>query len=441
MGEKITMEVVNLYAAGIDVGSKSHHVAVGQQLNDVQEFGVYALDHEQMIQWLREREVKTIAMESTGSYWQTLFAALQNAGFEVILVNGQQTKNVKGKTDVKDSRWIQRLHSLGLLTGSFLPSEHIAQIRTYHRHRQSLLEEAAKMSNKMQKALRLMNVRLDVAISDIMGKSGIAIIEAILQGERSGKALAQLTNDRVKKPKEEISRALEGRWQEEFLYELKDCYELYQIFQTRINNCDKEIEKLLQITIEKNNPDEVAPQLTKKKHRKNQPKFDLTKLSYLYTGVDLFAIEGVSYNTIMAFIAEMGTDIKKFATAKQFCNWLRLAPNNKKSGNKLISSRTPKGKHKLAQSLLHAANTIGKVKSGALTSFFKRIAFKKGREAAIVATARKIAIIIWNMITKQMPYKPMDEQLYNEKMKQNVISNIKSKMKRLNLSINDLQTS
>jgi len=433
------MEVINSHAAGIDVGSRSHHVAVNQELKDVREFGVYASDHDQMIEWLREMGVKTIAMESTGNYWQTLFAALQSAGFEVILVNGQQTQNIH-KTDVKDSRWIQKLHSLGLLTSSFLPSEQIGKIRNYHRHRQSLVEEGAKMVNKMQKALRLMNIRLDVAVSDIMGKSGTAIIEAILQGERSGERLAQLANELVKKSKEEISRALQGNWREELLYELKDCYELYQIFQMRMIKCDREIETLLQIAIEKNNPDEVAPKLTKKKQRKNQPKFDLATLSYLYTGVDLFAIEGVSYNTVMAFIAEVGTDIKKFPTAKKFCNWLRLAPNNKISGNKRISSRTPKGKHKLAQSLLHAANAIGKTKKGALTSFFKRIAYKKGREAAIIATARKVAVIIWNMIDKQMPYKPLEEKIYNEKIKQNVLNGIRKKMKRLDLSINDLQT-
>jgi transposase len=439
MGEQISMEVINSHAAGIDVGSRSHHVAVNQELKDVREFGVYASDHDQMIEWLREMGVKTIAMESTGNYWQTLFAALQSAGFEVILVNGQQTQNIH-KTDVKDSRWIQKLHSLGLLTSSFLPSEQIGKIRNYHRHRQSLVEEGAKMVNKMQKALRLMNIRLDVAVSDIMGKSGTAIIEAILQGERSGERLAQLANELVKKSKEEISRALQGNWREELLYELKDCYELYQIFQMRMIKCDREIETLLQIAIEKNNPDEVAPKLTKKKQRKNQPKFDLATLSYLYTGVDLFAIEGVSYNTVMAFIAEVGTDIKKFPTAKKFCNWLRLAPNNKISGNKRISSRTPKGKHKLAQSLLHAANAIGKTKKGALTSFFKRIAYKKGREAAIIATARKVAVIIWNMIDKQMPYKPLEEKIYNEKIKQNVLNGIRKKMERLDLSINDLQT-
>lgn len=182
--EFLEMEVINRHAAGIDVGSKSYFVAVGQRLAvDVREFGVYSDDHVKIVFWLKERGIKTIAMESTGSYWQTLFAALQSAGFEVILVNGKQTKNILGKTDVKDSRWIQKLHSLGLLHGSFLPSEHVAKLRVLNRHRTWLIREKSKFINKMQKSLRLMNLRLDVVLSDMMGLSGKAIVEAIVQGE------------------------------------------------------------------------------------------------------------------------------------------------------------------------------------------------------------------------------------------------------------------
>jgi transposase len=438
MEKEISMNVVNPHAAGIDIGSRSHHAAVGQQAADIREFGVYACDHQEMIRWFLERGVKTVAMESTGSYWQTLFAALQSAGFEVLLVNGRQIKNVKGKTDVQDCAWIQKLHSVGLLTGSFLPRQHIAQLRTYYRHRGSLVEEAAKMSNKMQKALRLMNVRLDIAVSDIMGASGRRIIEAILQGERNGEKLAQLADERVKKSKQEINRALQGQWQTELLYELKDCYDLYEIFEQKMRACDKEMEKLLQSIVTPIPDGAALPKLTRKKQRKNQVKMDLARLSYQYTGVDLFAIEGVSHNTIMCFLAEVGDDIKKFATPKQFTSWLRLAPNNKITGNKVVSSRTPKGKNKLAQALRQAANSVEQLKSGALLTFFKRIAYRKGRGAAITATARKIAVILWNMIVHQMPYKPMDERVYHERIRQNMINNIRGKMKRLHISFEDL---
>jgi len=218
------MPVVRSHAAGIDVGSRSHYVAVGQdQEKDVAVFGVYADDHAKLIDYLKAHKIVTIAMESTGSYWQSLFYALQNAGFEVLLVSGHQTKNVRAKTDVKDCVWIQKLHSLGLLSGCFLPDRHTAKMRTLQRHRNSLIEEAAKMSNKMQKALRLMNLRLDVVINDITGKTGMAIIEAILNGEKDGKRLSQLVDARIKKSKEEIAQALLGHWDEELLYELQDC--------------------------------------------------------------------------------------------------------------------------------------------------------------------------------------------------------------------------
>ena len=245
MKESISMDVIHVHAAGIDVGSRSHYVAVGQDPEDVSEFGVYTRDHQQMIEWLNQRSVTTIAMESTGNYWQTLFSALQGAGFEMLLVNGNQIKNVKGKTDVKDCQWIQRLHSLGLLRGSFLPSEDIEKLRNYQRHRNWLVEQCSKMSNKMQKALRLMNMRLDVALNDIMGKSGRRIIESIIQGERDGERLAGLIDGRVKKSKQEVAAALSGQWKDELLFELSDCYEFYLLYQRKMEQTDEQIALLL----------------------------------------------------------------------------------------------------------------------------------------------------------------------------------------------------
>jgi transposase len=439
MKDKISMQVINPLAAGIDVGSRSHFVAIGQNVEDVREFGVYTQDHEELIKWLTGHGITTIAMESTGSYWQTLFSALQRAGFEVLLVNGRQIKNVKGKTDVKDCQWIQRLHCLGLLTGSFLPSEQVEKLRTYQRHRNWLVQQCAKMSNKMQKALRLMNVRLDVVLSDVTGKSGQLIIQAILGGNRNGEELSLLADGRVKKSKQEIAKALEGNWSEELLFELGDCYELYQVFDRRIAACDLKMESLLSEFTRNLNHQTINKEKLKRKTRwKNQPRFDLPLLSSNLLGVDLFAIDGVSHNTVMTFISEVGVDIHKFRTAKQFTSWMRLAPDNKISGGKMISSRTPKGKNTLALALRNAANSIGSMKKGVLKSFFSRIAYKKGRAAAITATARKLAVIIWNMIVKQQPFQPWNEDIYNEKIRATVIFNIKAKMKRLNLSTIDL---
>lgn len=433
------MKVVNPNAAGIDVGSKSHFVAIGQGKEDVFEFGVYTKDIKAIIAFLLLHNIETVAMESTGSYWQPLFFALQESGFEVLLVSGYQTKNVRAKTDVKDSQWIQKLHSLGLLRGSFLPSEQTARIRILYRHRVSLIDESAKMSNKMQKAMRLMNLRLDNVLSDITGKSGIAIITAILKGERDGHKLSMFADRRVKKSKEEIAQALQGNWSKEYLYELEDCYDIYIMLKQKIENIDNEIEKLLldftkesEYTIERKN-------LTKKQRKgKNQPKIDLNYLSYMYYGVDLFAIEGVSVGTILALISEIGDGIYKFKSGKQFSSFLRLAPNNRVSGGKIISSRTPKGSNRFALALRNAANTIDNKKEGALYHFFKRIAYKKGRAAAITATARKLAVIIWNMIVKKQEYNPVNNDEYLLSIKQKKLKIIQNIMKKHKISINEL---
>lgn len=442
MKEKTLMDVLNPHAAGIDVGSRSHFVSIGQQPKDVQEFGVYSSDHQVMIKWLKESGVTTIAMESTGNYWQTLFSALQKSGFEVLLVNGRQIKNVKGKTDVKDCQWIQRLHSLGLLSGSFLPSTEVEQLRNYERHRSWLVEECAKMSNKMQKVLRLMNIRLDVVLSDITGKSGMAIIKAILDGERSGDKLILLVHGRVKKSKEEIAKALQGQWDKGLLFELKNCYELYHEIQSRIIACDKEEEELLKQFGSTNKEDRANTKNQPVVHKrlKNQHTFNVAAYCQQYTGVDLFAIKGVKHQTVMTFISEVGMDIFKFRSSKAFVSWLSLAPNNKISGGKTLSSRTPKGKNKLAIALRNAANTVGLMKEGSLKKFFDRIAYKKGRAAAVTATARKLAVIIWNMVVRQTPYKPMDEDLYTQRIRNAALQNIKKKMSRMNLNICDLMT-
>jgi transposase len=243
--KQIKMNIVNPHAAGIDIGSRTHYVAIGQSTEDVRTFGIYTEDHQKMITWLQDHKITTIAMESTGSYWQTLFAALQSIGFEVLLVNGKQIKNVKGKTDVKDCIWIQKLHSLGLLTGSFLPSADTSNLRTLYRHRVSMVEESTKMINKMQKSLRLMNLRLDVVLNDIMGTSGRSIVEAILSGVRDGVQLASLAHYTVRTSKDELAKSLQGQWNDELLYELKDCYECYCFFETKLSQCDKKIEALI----------------------------------------------------------------------------------------------------------------------------------------------------------------------------------------------------
>jgi hypothetical protein len=443
MGTKeLSLQIVNLRAAGIDVGSRSHMVAIDQNRENVREFGVYTKDYEELIVYLRNVGITTIAMESTGTYWQTLFNSLQAAGFEVMLVGGNQTKNVKGrKTDVIDCMWIQKLHSLGLLSGSFILSNALQELRTYYHHRQHIIEQISMYTNKMQKSLRLMNIRLDIAIRDITGKSGLNIVNAILAGKRDPVYLASLVDIRVKKTQREIADSLHGSWREELLYELKTYLNLYKVYDNALLECDKTIENILLKYIPKI---PFAPQEEKiankrgKKTSKHSPTFNVSKIGFQYFGTDLFAISGVSYTTVLCLMTNMGHDIHRFQSAKSFAAWLRLVPNNKISGGRIISHRTPPGKNYIAMALRQAANSIGNQKDHELSPFFKRIAFKNGRIAAITATARKLAVIIWNMITKVQPYRKKDPQLNTEKHKSTQLRHIERRISALQLSQEEL---
>ncbi len=239
METSISMPIVNLHCAGIDVGSRSHYVAVGQELTDVREFGVYAEDLVSLCEWLKSQGITSVAMESTGTYWQNLHVELLRRGFEVVLANGKFTKNAKGKkTDVKDSRWIQKLHALGLLSGSFLPDERTEILRTYCRQRTNWLESAAESSNKMQKFLRLLNMRLEVVVSDICGLTGMKIIRDICSGNLEAASLSEHRHHNCRKSKEEIAKALKGNGRADYLFGLKQELESYDFFQAKIADCD-----------------------------------------------------------------------------------------------------------------------------------------------------------------------------------------------------------
>lgn len=441
----MTLQLIHSNCAGIDVGSRSHFVAIDQQSANVKEFGIYTKDHMLMIEYLRNAGVTTIAMESTGTYWQTLFNALQAAGFEVLLVNGTQTKNVKGKkTDVLDCIWIQKLHSLGLLSGSFLLSDYLQQLRTYYSHRQYLIEQTSKYTNKLQKALRIMNIRLDVVLNDIAGQSGMAIIDAILAGERDPHQLAELVSYRVRKSKQEIAQSLHGQWRPDMLFELQSCLSLYRIYEKAILECDRQIETALLANIPTANDQTTQTPISTgkgsaKQQKKRSPSFNVQHIAFSYFKTDLYEIPGVSHTTVLCLLTNMGTDLSKFASAKQFASWLRLVPDNKISGGKIISRKTPTGKNQIAHSLRQAANSIGNQKSHPLTPFFKRIAYRKGRIAAITATARKLAIIIWNMINKQESYQHYDYEQINKSNKNRQLKNLQHRLHKSNLNAKELE--
>lgn len=441
--KELSLQVINTRAAGIDVGSRFHMVAIDQEKSNVKQFGVYTIDHERLINYLKENEITSIAMESTGSYWQPLFHALQSSDFEVLLVNGNQIKNVKGrKTDVLDCMWIQKLHSLGLLSGSFLLSDVIGSLRTYYYHRQHLIEQSAMYVNKMQKALRLMNIRLDVVLRDITGKSGLNIIEAILAGNRDPNYLASLVDIRVKKPAEEIAEGLRGWWRDELIFEIRSCLTFYKLYEQALLDCDTAIEEQLRNHIADTSVDmqEVRTSNGRLKTRsKNSPAFDIRRIAYQYFKTDISAISGISYGTVLCLVTNMGDDLRRFRSAKSFASWLRLVPNNKVSGGRILSSKTPVGKNNIAIALRQAANSIGNQKDHDLTPFFKRIAFRKGRVAAITATARKLAVIIWNMITKSEPYRNIEVQVNNLKYKTLQLRNIEKRIGSLKLTDDELK--
>lgn len=444
---KVKMDIVNPNAAGIDVGSRSHFVAISQAHSDVKEFGVYAEDLKYLVQWLIDNDIKTIAMESTGSYWQNLYTELQFSGIEVVLTNGKFTKNIKGKkTDILDCMWIQKLHTLGLLGGSFLPDLQTEQLRTLCRHRGNLIATAAKSSKRMSQSMRLMNLRLDVVVKDIVGLTGLSIIQEICKGEIDGKKLAKLRHGNCKKSAEEIARALQSNNRQDFLFVLRQELNQYLHSQELIIECDIEIKALLDNFI---NQDQVKKSLyidpkVHKRVNKNTPKnIDLNLISYQYfDGLDLYSIEGFSHGTVLTLMSELGADgIKKFHSAQHFASWLRLAPNNKISGGRILSSRTPKGSNRLKIALRQAANVIGNLRDTHLSNFFNRIAFRKGRAVAISATARKLAVILWNMLYKSKQYNPPTIYEYLDQKRKRKVNELLKQIAILDARMNNLNIS
>jgi transposase len=329
---------INPNAAGIDVGSKEHYVAVpeGRDEQSVRTFACFTPDLHKMARWLKACNVESVAMESTGVYWIPIFEVLEDYGFDVTLVDARQVKNVPGrKTDVSDCKWIQELHSFGLLSAAFRPEKEICTLRSYWRHRSSLAKSCAKQIHLMQKALEQMNVQLHKVLSDITGMTGMSIIRAIVSGERNPVVLAKMRHHSVKVSEETIANALTGNWREEHLFALGQALELYDIYQDKIAECDRRIDSYMQTlktTKRKSNTETLKK--TKQKRRKNQPYFDLASHLYRMTGVDLTRIDGIDTMTVQTVITECGIDMSRFPTEKHFCSWLAICPNNQITGGR-----------------------------------------------------------------------------------------------------------
>lgn len=439
------MDVLNPRAAGIEVGSREHYVAIGQGKEHVRRFGVYTADLLVLCQWLKDNAITTVALESTGSYWKNLFVMLQQHELNPILVNGRFTKNLKGKkTDVLDCQFIQKMHSLGLLPDSFQPDDFTEKVRNLVRYRSTLISQGADTIKRMQQSLRLMNIRLDVAVTDITGQSGMKIIKAILAGERDAASLASLASVGVKKSREEITQALTGFYRGDCLFQLKQLCNLYEMLGQQIEDLDAELNGMMEKQLKDDNKNDlVLPKQdqAKKKRSKNEPAFNLEQKSYqFYGGINLMQVPGIGASTLLTILSEIGEGIDKFKTAKHFCSWLRLAPNKKVSGGKVLSNFIEHGANTLAIALRNAANSIGNMKAAMpLTSFFRRIAFRYGRAAAITATARKLGVIIWNMLSKRQPYQQQSNEQYEERIRRMTLKNIQHKILRHGIKLEDLK--
>lgn len=439
----VEMAVVNPYSAGIDVSDKEHVVAVPEGIvaERVRAYGSMTCDLVEIARWLKECKIETVAMESTGVYWKPLFSMLVRHGFEVYLVNAAHVKNVTGrKTDENDAMWLQKLHSCGLLKSSYLPDDEQESLRTLVRYRRALVQDSSRFANRMQKSLELMNIKFHTVISDITGKTGKAVVEAIIGGERQAENFLPLIDKRVKADREVIIKSLEGNWRTEHLFTLKESYKMYQLYKERISICDIEIEKHLQQYEAKRNEGiieckkenlKIKTAETKKQKYKNHPRFDVRKYLERIHGVDVLAIYGLSSTGGLELLAETGTDLSKWQNDKHFVSWLNLCPNNKISGGKLISSKLLKKKPNAAsQAFRQAANAVQKSNNW-LGDYFRRMKSKGGNKYAIIATANKIATIYYKMIRYKEEFTPMDLQLYQQKYKQAKIAYLERKLEQL----------
>jgi len=429
-----TFPLVNIDSAGIDISDKEMMVAVPVDRDEefVRAFGSFTCELHQIAKWLKSCKISTVAMESTGVYWVQLFLILQDYGFEVYLVNSRYVKNVTGrKTDESDAMWIQKLHSCGLLKNSFQPDNATRTLRALVRHRKSLVKGGSAYVNRMQKSLEQMNIKVHTVISDILGKTGTLIIEAILSGERSAATLAGLADRRIKASKEDMVKSLEGDWRAEHLFELKHSYEIYSYHQTKIEECNQQIEQqLLEQIADKNGGDISfldANKTATKSGQKNQVSFDLKLYLKSLLGVDPTEIFGISEISTLEIVSETGTDMSKWPSEKHFASWLGLAPNNKISGGKIISSRIMKKKHNAGQAFRMAANSLYRSQNP-LGDYYRRIKARQGAGKAVVATARKLAVIYYNMVSKKEGFNPNQLLEYQEKYKQKKIRSLEKRL-------------
>jgi transposase len=448
------LEVVHPRAAGIDVGNDTHYAAVrpDQDAEPVRRFECFTADLHRLADWLEACGVETVAMQSTGVYWIPLYEILEERGFEVYLVNARHTKNLPGrKSDVQESQWLLKLHTYGLLNNSFQPTAEIRVARTYWRQRSEHVRGASTCIQRMQKALTQMNVQLANVISDLSGLTGQTIVRAILAGERDPKKLAELSHRQIRASREEIAKSLEGNWRLELLFVLKQEVEMYDTYQQRIAECDRELEAHLKSFADKANSKEeqsgpesnqrqgkVGQNRNAKRAHGNAPRFDLRGELWRVSGVDLTRIDGIHVLVAQTVISEVGLDMSRWDTEAHFASWLGLCPDNRISGDKVLSKGTRHVVNRAATALRLAATTLLNNRSY-LGAQYRRLRTKLGAPKAITAMAHKLARLVYRMLKYGQEYVDKGMQYYEDRYRSQQVELLKKKAAKLGLQILEIQ--
>jgi transposase len=435
--EMAAMPVVNRHAAGVDAGSAEHWVCIdadGDEAACVRRFPTYTSGLQDLLAWLRENHVTTVAIESTGVYWIPLYELLESSGIEVLLVDPSYTKQVKGrpKTDRRDCKWIQRLHRLGLLAAAFRPDEKICVLRSYLRQRANVVCYCGEDIQHMQKALEQMNLKLTEVLSNITGTTGMAILKAILKGQRDPRQLAKLRDPHCKNTESTIAQALTGSYRDEHLFALRQALASWEFHQKQLRQLDEVIEEYLRMLRKDKDLPAVPPRSKVYKRGANDPRFDVRAALYYVTGVDLTAIEGIGDVTALVIISEIGTDMSHWPTVKHFTSWLGLCPQHKKTGGKVKSSRTRPGSNRAAQALRLAANSLQRNKS-ALGAFVRRMKSRMGAARAVTAGAHKLARLVYWMLKHGTAYVMQTQEQYEAQQRERMVRNLKRRAEQLGM--------
>ena len=444
--DDLSLEVVHPDAAGIDIGNESHYVAVppSRDSQPVLRFGCTTAELKAMAQWLKQCGIRTVAMQSTGVYWIAVYDILEAAGFEVYLVNARETKNLPGrKSDVQESQWLMKLHTYGLLRNSFRPPQEIRTMRTYWRQRSDLVRAAGRHIQRIQKTLTQMNIQLANVLSDVSGMTGQAIIQAILAGERDAHKLAAFRDSRVKASEEEIARSLEGNWQEDLLFVLQQEQDGYEFCQKQMGECDRQLKQYLQQREDRSRgatlPEEKRKERRRKKKKGNAPGFDLRAELFRMTGTDLSQIDSIDVTTAMTILSEAGWDMSKWETENHFVSWLRLCPDNRISGGKIIGKGRLPTNNRVTLALKMAASTL-RLSNTYLGAQFRRLRTKLGAPIAIKAMAAKLARLVYRMLRYGMQFVDRGAKAYEAQHRKQQISYLKWKATKLGLKIIEAST-